>query len=529
MTANRLAVRNRTVRYRYYRSSPGWLIAALAVLVPAVVPPLVLAGQLIGSGFDFGIPTARLAELMANTIALTIAVTATALFIATVLAWLLTRTDLSGRRFWSVLVALPLVIPSYVAALTIIGASGPGGMFARAWGISLPTPYGFFGSWIALSVFLAPMAYLIIAPGLASIDPGIEEAARGLGASPRRVFLTVTVPQLRPALVSAGLMVGLYTISDFGAVSLLRFDTFTRAIFSLYAGQIDRRPAGALSLLLMVLAVVIILLERRTRTRARFDSSKTAKTRPSVPLAGWRRYAGYTALGGYVVAALAGPVSVLIYWLLRGSATGIGLASLGDEVARSFGVAVGAAALVVVAAFPVAMATTWRKQKASGAIEATVWSMYSLPHIAVGVAVVTFALNYARPLYQTLPLLLIVYAAMFLAQAMTATQDSLLRADPTLEDASRSLGRGPVATLSRVTVPIAARGLLAGAALVFISTIKELPATLLLRPTGFETLAIRIWSATGEGFYTTAAAAGLILLAVSVVPLFVLTRRDLIT
>jgi iron(III) transport system permease protein len=160
-------------------------------------------------------------------------------------------------------------------------------------------------------------------------------------------------------------------------------------------------------------------------------------------------------------------------------------------------------------------------------VETSVWGVYSLPHIAVGVAVIVFALRGPRLLYQTLALLLAVYVGMFLAQAASSIQDSLLRADPDLEDASRGLGRTALQTLARVTIPITTPGILAGAALVFISVIKELPATLLLRPTGFETLAIRIWSSTGEGFYTRASAASLALLAVSIVPLLVLTRRDL--
>jgi iron(III) transport system permease protein len=130
-------------------------------------------------------------------------------------------------------------------------------------------------------------------------------------------------------------------------------------------------------------------------------------------------------------------------------------------------------------------------------------------------------------MYQTLAFLTIIYLAIFLPHAVGATQDSMRRASPDLEDASRGLGRGPVATVLRVTLPLAVPGLLAGAALVFLSVMKELPATLLLRPNGFETLAIRIWSATGAGFLTRASAAGLVLLVVSIVPLFLVMSREL--
>ena len=506
--------------------SRGWWTAAGIVLLPALIPPISLAWQVITKGAGATLPLDRLLELFVATLALTIAVTVTALTIGTTTAWLTMRTDVPGRRIWMLLAALPLVIPSYVAALTIIGATGPGGLFSDWLGFTIPTPYGFVGAWLALSIFLAPMAHLIVSPGLRLIDPATEDAATGLGASPTRVFFTITLPQLRPALVSAGLMVGLYTISDFGAVSLLRYDTFTRAIFTLYEGQIDRRPAAALSLILMVIALVILFTERRARGRANYFRTRPRRQRSPKTLKGWTRVVSLGFLGSYTLLSLVVPISVLIFWLTRGLGAGQALGSVWEETARSVGVSVAAAALAVVASYPIAMVTTRKRGRFSDAAESAVWAVYSLPHIAIGVAVVGFALSWARPLYQSLLLLLLTYVAMFMAQAVSTTQDSLRRGSPDLEDASRGLGKGPIATLARVTVPLTAPGLVAGSALVFLSVMKELPATLLLRPNGFETLAIRIWSTTGEGFYTRAAVASLALLAVSIVPLLGVISRD---
>ena len=511
------------------RTGWGWWAAALVVLIPAVLPPIALAGQVVVGGTGVSIPVGRLVELFVGTLALTVAVTVSALGIGTATAWITTRTDLPGRRLWMLLAALPLVIPSYMAALTIIGATGPGGLVSGWLGIVVPTPYGFVGAWLALSLFLAPMAHLIVAPGLRAIDPATEEAATGLGASRSRVFRTVTLPQLRPALVSAGLMVGLYTISDFGAVSLLRFDTFTRAIYTLYSGQIDRRPAATLSVVLMIFAIIILLVERRTRSRAGYETASTKRARVPIALTSRQRLLAFGFLGSYAALTLALPLTVLGYWLLRGVGAGADVGQLWDEIGRSIGVSLGAALLTVIACYPVAMVTTWRRRRLSAAVDTSVWAVYSLPHITIGVAVIAFALRFTRPLYQTLGLLLVAYVGMFMAQAASPVQDSLRRANPDLEDASRGLGRGPLQTLARVTVPLTSPGIVAGATLVFISVIKELPATLLLRPTGFETLAIRIWSSTGEGFYTRASAASLALLAVSIVPLLVMTRRDLST
>lgn len=512
---------------RSYRTGPGWWIAAALVLAPGLLPPLVLAARVVGSGVGTVVPMWRLGELLVGTLALTAAVTVTALSLGVATAWLTTRANIPLRRFWQIAAALPLVIPSYVAALVIIGAAGPGGLISDWLGVEVPTPYGFWGAWLALSVFLAPMAHLIAIPALRSIDPATEEAARGLGAGQTKVFFTVTLPQLRPALISAGLLIGLYTVSDFGAVSLLRFDTFTRAIYTLYAGQIDRRPAAALSLLLMIIALLILFAERRTRTRAAYHRTHLARPRRIIELGRGARTAGTALLAGNALVSLLLPVAVLIFWLARGLAAGQTPGIVWDETLRSVGVALAAALVAAAASLPVAMVTTWRRGRLSGEAETAVWAVYSLPHITVGVAVVIFALQLARPLYQTGALLIITYVAIFLAQAMSAVQDSLRRTSPLLEDASRSLGQGALRTLIRVTVPLAAPGLIAGATLVFLSVMKELPATLLIRPNGFETLAVRIWSATGEGFLTTASLASLALLVVSVVPLLALTYRDL--
>ncbi len=509
------------------RSSRGWWTATAIVLLPALIPPVSLAWQVVTEGIGAPIPFGRLVELFLGTLALTVAVTVTALGIGTGTAWLTNRTNLPGRKIWMLLAALPLVIPSYMAALTIIGATGPSGLLSIWPGVEIPTPYGFLGAWLALSVFLAPMAHLIITPALRMIDPATEEAATGLGASKTRVFFTITLLQLRPALVSAGLMVGLYTISDFGAVSLLRFDTFTRAIFTLYAGQIDRRPAAVLSVVLMVLALVILFLERRTRSRAGYHLKSTSRRRRRIELTGWGKALALGFLGSFAFVALIVPISVLVFWLIRGLDAGQDLGMFWDEIGRSLSVSTIAALLAAAAALPIAMVTTWKRGKFSNTAETATWAIYALPHITVGVAVVAFALQWIRPLYQTLGLLILTYVAMFMAQSVSTTQDSLRRASSDLEDASRGLGRGPLATLRRVTVPLAGPGLLAGSALVFLSVMKELPATLLLRPNGFETLAIRIWSSTGEGFYTRASAASLALLAVSIVPLLALTYREL--
>ena len=184
-----------------------------------------------------------------------------------------------------------------------------------------------------------------------------------------------------------------------------------------------------------------------------------------------------------------------------------------------------AAVVAVIATVPIVVRVVRYASRRTVALERTVFVGFSLPHITVAIAVVAFTITWARPVYQTLGVLVVTYAAMFLAQSVSTARASLVQIDPAVEEASRSLGRGPFATLIAVTVPLMKRGLLAGAALVFVTTLKELPATLLLSPPGFSTLAVRIWSASDELLYARAATASLILVAVSVLPLYYLSIK----
>jgi iron(III) transport system permease protein len=467
----------------------------------------------------------RTVELAVRSTVLTVLVSATAVGVGVAAAWLVTSTDIPGRQAWGVLAPLPLVIPSYVLALSFLAASGPRGTLATVTGWDVPVLDGLPGAWLALALSTYPFVYLMVMAALRRLDPALEDAARGLGATPWRVFWTVTVPQLRPAIGAGALLAALYTLSDFGAVSLMRYAAFTSAIYAQYAGRIDRTPAAVLSVLLIAIALVIIWAEGRTRGRAAYYSHRPARARTPQVLPGWGRTAALGFLGTLATLGVLIPVMVLITWAWRG-------ASVGETVSIDWGAVGGsllgsslAALLAMAAAIPVVVLMVRYQSRGSAWLERTVFVTFSLPHITVALAVVFFAARYLGPLYQSLTVLVVVYASIFLAQATGSAKASLLQVDPSLEEASRSLGKGPLQTLRSVTVPLIRPGLLAGGALVFLTTMKELPATLLLRPTGFDTLAVRIWSAADELFYARAAASALVLLALSSVPLFFLVLR----
>lgn len=514
--------------------APGalWVIATLVVL-PAVAPIAFLLWSVIRpGGIDAGgIAPERLAELLGSTALLVVSVTVTTLVIGVSTAWLTTRTDLTGRRSWSTLVTLPLVIPSYVGALAMLGTSGNSGLISvvlTSIGLpALPVFSGFWATWGALSLWNFSYVHLLVVAALRRMDPSLEEAARGLGASRWRTIGSVVLPQLRPALLSSSLLVGLYVLSDFGAVSLLRYETFTRAIYTQFRGRLDPTPALFLSGVLVIVALVLVLVEQRSRGRAALHSDRPTRQAPPIHLAGWRRLAGYGFLSSVVIGALGLPLLTLFFWMFRGVSLGNAMGTVGVELIRSTSVSLAAAVVTVIAAVPLALLTVRYRSRRSDLLESAVWAAYSLPHLAVGLGFLVLAIRLFPAIYQSVVLLVIAYVAMFMPPAMAATQAGLRQVGSNLEAASRGLGVGPFATLGRITIPLVSRSLLAGGALVFLTVMKELPATLLLRPTGFETLAVRIWSASSEVFYTQASVAALVLVAVSAVPLFLLVVRDL--
>lgn len=471
--------------------------------------------------------SADAAALLARSVALAAAVTATAIAVAVPVAWLTVRTDLPGRRVWAVLCTLPLVIPSYIGAYLMVSALGPSGLAQDVLGVErLPSIYGFAGAWLVLSAFTFPYVLLPVQAVLRRLDPSLEEAARGLGRTPGAVFRTVVLPQLVPAIGAGGLLVALYVLSDFGAVSILRFDSFTRVIYTNYRSSFEREGAAALAALLVAVTLVVLWLEARSRGSASLHRSApgAARRARTVPLGRWRAPA-LAYVGAVVLFALVLPVAVLGYWSTRSVAGDVDWALVAEAASNSLLAAAVAAAVGAAAALPVALLAARHRGRASSAIERASFAGHALPGIVVALALVFLGTRAAPALYQTLAMLVLAYVVLFLPQAIGATRAALLQIDPHVEEAARSLGRTPLAVLRTITAPLARSGVAAGALLVFLTAVKELPATLLLAPIGFETLATEIWRTTSSSFFERGAVPSLVLLAVSAVPLALLTTR----
>jgi iron(III) transport system permease protein len=520
---------------RRARRGPPLLLAAAAWTVVALVslPLAYLVIRVVQGGGDAWrvLGRHRILDLVGQTALLVVLVTGVALVLGVSLAWLVTRTDLPGRGFWAVAAGLPLVIPSYVAALILLAAFGPRGFLQQIlegpFGVErVPEIYGLWGAVLALTISTYPYVYLLVVASFRELDPALEEASRSLGRSRAQTFRRVTLPVLRPSLGAGALLVALYTLSDFGAVSLMQYSSLTRAIFVQYRTLFDRTPAAVLSLVLVLLTVVVLVLEAYTRGRARYHRPSPGAARAAQPVSlGRWRWPALAYCTGIVGFALALPLAVIGYWLERALSLDRDLGGVLEPALNSVLVSALAAGAAVAAALPVSLLATRYRPRWASVPERLAYSSNALPGIVIALSLVFFAANYAGFAYQSLALLVFAYVVRFLSQAVAGTHSALLRVDPHLEEAARGLGKSPRRAFVTVTAPLVAPGLLAGAALVFLSTMKELPATLLLAPIGFETLATEVWTATTVASYSRAALPALLLVLFSAPFVYLLTTR----
>lgn len=499
------------------------LITAAVVNVP-VVYLFVRAAEGEWRDYLAAVWTRRVAELVARTTGLTLSVLLISLCVALPAAWLVVRTDLPARRLWAALIALPLVFPSYIAAFTWVSFFSPRG-YLQGWleplGVErLPEAvYGFSGASLVLGLFTYPYLFLLLVAALRSLDPALEESSRSLGRGRVTTFRRVVLPELRPALYAGSLLVVLYTLSDFGAVSILRFNTFTLSIYNAYQGLFDRSLAAALATILVLLTIGWILLEARLITRLRPAQERRIRSVERVGLGAWK-WPSLLALGAVVGVTVAVPAGVISFWGMRALAVGDSLGLVGMESLNSLSASALAALVAVVLSIPPSLWAIRDPGRRSRIVERACHAGYALPGLVVALAWVFLATRYLQWAYQTLGLLVVAYVVRFLPEAMAATRSALAAVPPALEEAARALGRTPLAVLRTITLPLVRPGLLVGGALVFLTAMKELPATLILRPTGFETLATRIWATASEGIYSEAALPALVLLVLSALPVY---------
>ena len=488
------------------------VFAALGSLIPILYLLLRLA-----EGFDSALAELarpRTLELLGNTMLLTVSVSLTALLIGFLQAWLTVRSNLPLPGVFAVLATLPLAIPSYVLALGFLSI--------------FPFFSGFWASWLVMSLATSPYVFLAVSAALVRTSSQAEEVARSLGLTRVQTLFRVTWPQVRPAAFASLLLVSLYTLSEFGAIALLRYDTFTRAIYNAYRGSFDRTAAASLAVVLVLITLLVIFFERRYRGDY-LASPNTQSRRLRIEL-GSSRLPAALLLGLLALVGVGVPLGALATWTILGSSRadlGQLLAALGSSLL------VGILAALVIGIFALAIAI-WNiryHSKLSALVDGTAWAAHALPGVVVALALVFFGANFAQPLYQTLWLLVFAYLILFLPNALGAVGTPVAQVPKSIEQVSRSLGLTQAATLRRVILPIATPGIIAGVALAGLTVLKELPATLLLKPNGLDTLATRLWQATETLSYAQAAPYALLLIIIAGVPALALNAqaRKLIT
>ncbi len=499
---------------------PAALVAvsgAIAVLLAIPLIFLLIESHRAG----FGVVAAQIfrpltGSLLWNTVRLTVVVTALCAVLGTGAAWLVERTNLPGRRTWAVLLVVPLAIPDFVVSF--------------GWSSLFVSVQGFRGAVLVMTLAVYPLVYLPVAASLRAADPGQEEVARSLGVGPVRTFVRITLGQARGAILGGCLLVALVLLAEYGAFEMLSYRTFTTEIFANLQLPTEIPAACALSLVLVAISLVVLAAEGWLRGggRAARSGPMVQRVMPPQRLRPAAMAAALTGCSLLVAAALGLPVGASIYWIVRG-----GVPSVSNSVSVSMlsaawhtaAYGASAAAADTLLALPVAVLAIRHTGTVRRLLERSTYLVLALPGVVIALALTYFTEQYAGSFgYQTAPLLVLCYVIMFFPLALVGVKAAIARAPASLEEVARSLGQGRLSAFSRVTLRLAAPGLVAAFCLVFLETVTELTATLILIPTGVQTLATQFWQYQSSLSYAQAAPFALVMIAVAALPSIALGR-----
>ncbi|MFB6111893.1 MAG: ABC transporter permease [Halobacteriaceae archaeon] len=508
-----------------------WLFSAVVAIL--VVVPLLWLGftaARVGPARALDLlQDASTARILLNSLALVTTVTTGSILIGVPMAILTVRTDLPFRRFMTVIGALPLVVPSYIGAFAFVSAFGPNGALSTLlapFGIGeLPRVQGFLGTTMVLTLFTYPYVFITTRASLLAFDTSLVDAARTLDHSRWEAFRRVTLPQIAPGIAAGALLTALYTLSDFGTPAIMRFDVFTRVIY-VWSNAFRQDIAAFLSLLLIAVTVLLIALESRISTtdRSGYGGSPTGSTR--LRLGRWR----WVGLGFCLLVAglaLLLPLAILGLWLVRAGPAYAGGGFTFEWVFawNSVYVSLLAAGVAVIAALPVGYLSARGGGPVATIIDRLTYVGYAVPGVVIGLAMFAFVLDVIPALHRTIPVLVFAYVIRFLPQAVGSTRSAVGQVNPRLVEAARTLGYPPLTAFRKVVLPLIAPGMAAGAALVFLTTMKELPVSLLLQPRGFNTVVTFIWRVQRAGYYGEAAVPALVLLGLSALSMVLILRH----
>ena len=527
---------------RWLSAGAARSIAALAITL-ALAPMLVIFASWFSEQGEIWrhLREHRLAELVGDTARLLAGVVAGATALGVGLAWLVALHDFPGRRWLEWALALPLALPAYVLAFTALGALGLDGFAQR--GLSAWLGDGFVGVDVRSGALLAatlsgafyPYVYLLTRSALVWQGQRLRDAARTLGCGPVRAFWRVSLPNARPAIAAGAGLVAMETLADFGAVAAFNYDTLAVAVYQTWFGMFSPLAAAQLASLLGLFALAALCAERWSRGRARHVQPDPARCARRVRLRGVRALAASAAAAAPLLAFFALPAAQLGYWTaLEWRRTDEWAAYL--SMAAHSALLAGIAALATVAL--VSSVLLARRRAPSRWLSAGVAALgagYAIPGVALAVgmtlalsalAEALSGLSAAAWLRNGLLALILAYVARFAMLAIAPLDAGLSRLDPALIDTARVLGAGAGRVARRVSLPLLAPGALSAAVLVFIEVAKEMPATLLLRPFGWDTLALRVFEMTAEARWQQAAPPALALVALGLAAVALALRAE---
>lgn len=523
----------------------GWRLASLAVAGVVAAPLLVLGLSSLHPDTQVWrhLAATTLPELLRNTLVLTLGVGGGVLLLGTLLAWLTAMCEFPGRRLFDWALMLPLAVPAYVLAFVAVGLLDYGGPLQttlRAWlgpGRWLP-PIRSEGGVIGVMVLaFYPYVYLLARGAFLTQGRRMLETGRVFGLGPVAAFLRVTLPVARPALAAGTALALMETLADFGTVAVFNYDTFTTAIYKAWFGFFSLQTAAQLALLLLAFVGLALYLEKRLRGRARYEVALRHGRDHRYGLRGWQA-AGATLLClavltlGFLV-----PAGQLAWWAWQVWAQELDARYL-SFLFNTVTLAVLAAGVTTFAALLLSYTYRLRPDPLTrGAVRVATLG-YALPGSVLAVGIMLSFVWIDRRLHEWLgewlagPLLtgsvaalVLAYVVRFMAVAYGPVDSAFERIKPSILQVARCLGAGNLEILRRLSIPMLRTGLVSALLLVFVEVMKEMPATLLLRPFGWTTLATRIFELTSEGEWERAALPALTLVAVGLIPVALLVRR----
>jgi len=488
-----------------------------------------------------------LAGYARTTLALVLMVAAGTFAIGVGAAWLVTMTRFPGARFFEVGLVLPLAFPAYVLAYAYTHVLDHPGIVqtvlrdVTGWG---PRDYWFpdirslGGAAAMLILVLYPYVYLLARAAFLQQSGTTFLAARALGSSPWVAFFKVSLPLARPAIAGGVLLAVMETIADFGTVAYFGVQTFATGIYTSWFSLFDRVGAAQLALCLLSFALLLAMLERLQRGDAKYhDPARRVKVAPAIVLGGWRAIAATVLCAIPVVFGAILPI-VVLFWMGLGSEQNLLSARYLGFIKNSATLASIAAVVTVLAAISVGFFQRMRGDRVAQSAAYVARLGYAVPGgvIAVGLMVpfaafdnaldawmrATFDISTGLLITGSIWLLVIAYMVRFLAAALGAYEGGQAMVHVNMDSASRSLGQGPIGTLRRVHLPILAPSLLTALLIVFVDVMKELPATLIMRPFNFDTLAVQAYRLASDERLEGAAVPSLVIVAMGLLPVILI-------